>query len=288
MVQRKKKSIYCRYILNRIKNNKNFMAMVTGPTGSGKSWATLSLAEELNEDFNITRVVFSFKQLMEIVNDPQYKNKKGICIVFDEAGIDVNSKNFMSKINKSFNYLIQTFRHRNFILLFTAPYPDFVDSATRKMFHCHMETIKINKELKTTYLKPKLIQYNGNMKKYYYKYLIVRGKKIKKIEVPKPSDELIRLYEEKKTLFTRDLNKVIEYDLVDEDNKVVNQKTALRIKIKEAMRESYMKGNNTLQKIADDLNMKPNSLAKLGGTGFLLDISKEMKKIPLKNPVFEG
>lgn len=261
------------------------MAMVTGPTGSGKSWATLSLAEELNEDFNITRVVFSFKQLMEIVNDPQYKNKKGICIVFDEAGIDVNSKNFMSKINKSFNYLIQTFRHRNFILLFTAPYPDFVDSATRKMFHCHMETIKINKELKTTYLKPKLIQYNGNMKKYYYKYLIMRGKKIKMIEIPKPSDELIKQYEEKKTIFTKDLNKSIEIDLTEEKEEVNNEKQEVRQRIKQLMKQSYIKGFNTLNKIGKDLNIKQQQLSRLNGFKILLEIKEELGEISKEKPL---
>jgi len=46
-----------RYIRKRITQNKNFLALFTGPTGSGKSWTSLSIAEMLNEDFNISRLV---------------------------------------------------------------------------------------------------------------------------------------------------------------------------------------------------------------------------------------
>jgi predicted RNA-binding Zn-ribbon protein involved in translation (DUF1610 family) len=59
-------------------------------------------------------------------------------------------------------------------------------------------------------IKPKLLQYNPNLKKWYRKYLKVssNGKmiKIKRWAVPKPSDALIKVYEQKKIQFTSELN----------------------------------------------------------------------------------
>ena len=113
------------------------------------------------------------------------------------------------------NYLLQTFRHKNFILIFTTPYHDFLDVASRKLFHAEFETVSINKQKQTCRVKAKLLQYNADMKKWYKKYLKVVKKDvgmstIRRWDVPKPTSELIEQYERKKTEFTSSLNKEIE------------------------------------------------------------------------------
>lgn len=197
-----------KYIHRRIKNNKNFLVTITGPTGSGKSWTGLSIAELLDPDFNIDRVIFKGKELMKLINTANLK--PGSVILWDEAGIDLSNRNWQSVTNKMLNALLQTFRSRNFILIFTVPFSDFVDASSRKLFHADFETQRINKALKEVVVKPKLLQYNPNLRKFYRKYLKVSSKgkliKIKRWGVPKPSDELIKVYEAKKILFTTDLN----------------------------------------------------------------------------------
>jgi DNA-binding MarR family transcriptional regulator/Fe-S cluster assembly ATPase SufC len=210
MIIKKGDKKWIRYIKRRINSNKNFLCMVTGPTGSGKSWATLSVCEQLNDDFNVYRVVFKGSELMKLINDKQYEHTKGIAILWDEAGIGLNAKNFMSVANRVLNYLIQTFRHRNFILFFTSPHIDFLDSATRKMFHANIETVKIDKVRKEVIVKAKFLQYNGDLKKYYKRYLKQGSMKVQQWRIPKPSDKLIEDYENKKNLFTSELNKEIQ------------------------------------------------------------------------------
>ena len=201
---------WIKYIKKRINNNKNFLCMVTGPTGSGKSWATLSVCEQLNDDFTVGRIVFKGSELMILINSKELEHKKGIAILWDEAGIGLNAKNFMSVANRVLNYLIQTFRHRNFILFFTSPHIDFLDSSTRKMFHARFETVTIDKVNKEVLIKPKLLQYNSDMKKYYQHYLKYQFEKVEIWRIPKPSQDLIDAYENKKNKFTSELNKEIQ------------------------------------------------------------------------------
>lgn len=208
-----------RYIRKRITQNKNFIGMITGQTGSGKSYSAMAIAEMLNEDFNISRLVFKGKDLMRIINLGEHHYRKGVVIIWDEAGIDLSNRNWYSITNKVLSFLVQTFRHKNFILFFTVPYADFVDSATKKLFHSEFETCGIDTGKQTVALKPKFLQYNSERKKWYRKYLKVKVKssgkrvKIRRWNVPKPSQALIDEYEKKKNSFTGTLNKEIEIAL---------------------------------------------------------------------------
>jgi ABC-type lipoprotein export system ATPase subunit len=210
-----------RYIKRRILNNKNFLATITGPTGSGKSWSALSIAELLDESFTADRIIFKGRDLMKLINYGDLK--PGSVIIWDEAGIDLSNRNWQSVTNKMLNALLQTFRHKNFILLFTVPYNDFIDVSSRKLFHADFETQRINKAEQVVVIKPKLLQYNSNLSKWYRKYLKVKINhkivKIRKWKVPKPSDEIIKAYEEKKNLYTKALNIDIDSELLKLEGK---------------------------------------------------------------------
>lgn len=209
------------YAQQRIRQNKNFLIFISGSTGSGKSYSSLKIAEDMDEEFNIERVVFSGLELMNLINSGSLK--KGSCIVFEEAGIGMSSKSWQSVTNKMLNFLIQTFRHRNFILIFNSPYMDFVDASTRRLFHAELRTISINFKLKKCKLKPELLQYNSRLQKMYHKYLRVITPEgtvpIQRWNVGKPSPELLKAYEKKKREFTDKLNREILTELTNQVNK---------------------------------------------------------------------
>jgi len=208
-------ALWIRYIHQRIRENKNFIGIISGPTGSGKSWSSLSLGEQVDPDFNINRVVFSGGELMRLINSGTLK--KGSAIVFEEAGIGMSSKSWQSVTNKLLNFLIQTFRHRNFILIFNTPYMDFVDASTRKLFHAEFSTLSVDIQKGTCRLKPRYIQYNSRNKKFYFKRLrvITRGGKrpVDTWSITRPSKELVKEYEIRKRAFTDKLNTGIQQDL---------------------------------------------------------------------------
>lgn len=211
------------YMKQRIKKNKNFLGFISGQTGSGKSYASLSIGEMVDPEFHVGRIVFGGRELMDLINSGELK--KGSCIIFEETGVEMNNRNWASITNKMLNYLLQTFRHRNFIMIMNSPYMDFVDAGTRKLFHAEMTTTGINFTKKTCRLKPVLIQYNSRIQKFYYKRLRVIMKEgvvpIDFWNVPKPSKELVKQYEIKKTAYTDDLNRRILEEFDREDRKLM-------------------------------------------------------------------
>lgn len=216
---KKKEPSWISYIKGRIKKNRNFLGLISGPTGSGKSWAGLSICSRIDPTFGPDRIIMRMRDLMKLINSGKLKGV-GRAILWDEASIDIDSKSWQSLTNKLVNSLLTTFRHQRIILLFTTPYMDFIDAATRKLFHAEFSTIGINYENKRTLLKPQRIQYNSRYKKFYYKYLRVKtpnGRRIRleRWNIPKPPNWLIEEYEQIKTNFTTQLNKDIGRQLDD-------------------------------------------------------------------------
>ena len=237
----KPKDSWIRWILYRIRQNKNCLITVVGSTGSGKTWSAMSICEKISEKnnvpFTIDNIVFDLRELMTLINSGNLK--KGSCIIFDEPQVSISAREFQSQANKVFNYLLTTFRHRNFILFFCTPYEDLLDKTARKLFHAKFLTISINRNTQLTKLKPFVIQYNSKNGKFYEKYLRISFRKVgfykntiialRLWEVIKPSKELIRVYEHKKMLFTTKLNTSIErrLEMYEKDNDVKEYRKAL-------------------------------------------------------------
>lgn len=224
-----------RWIKKRIDNNLNFLAITEGATGSGKSWSNLTICYELDSEFNPEeQIAFNFKKLMQIINrfnskdDPLHKRKYKV-ILFDEAQTQVNKREWQSRVNKLFLYLTSTFRHQNIIVLFTSPYSDFIDSATMKLIHVKFEVRGWNKKTELTHLRPKILQYNSRLRKFYeHSLYVIRDGKANKLSdwfVPKPPKHLILPYEDMKTEFTTQLNKEITEELEAMENN--KQKTVI-------------------------------------------------------------
>jgi hypothetical protein len=242
VVQKDKQYSWIRYINQRIRKNKNFLCFISGPTGSGKSYSSLRIAEIIDTEFSEERIVFSGLELMQLINSGSLK--KGSVVVFEEAGIGISNKNWQSTTNKMLNFLIQTFRHRNFILIFNSPYMDFVDASTRRLFHAELRTINIDFKEKKVKLKPQLIQYNSRLQKFYYKYLRVVTKRgvipVSSWKVEKPSSELVDRYEIKKREFTSKLNKKIMSEMEEQEaGGKQKELTTIQSEIVEAFKKGY-------------------------------------------------
>lgn len=242
------------YILRRIKRNKNFLGFFSGATGSGKSWSCLRAGENLDPNFNINQVVFSVKELFDLINSG--KLNRGSVIVFEESGVGANARQWFSKFNKALNYLVQTFRHEGFILLINSPLFEHVDSAVRKLFHAEMQTMRIDIKNKRVILKPQLIQYNGRLKKFYYKRLrvVTRGgtAPVNTWSVGKPSKELLRAYEIRKKAFTTALNLELSNELSGISNKAL---TFVQSDILDRLKEGH-----TVKEIAKVREVTPRAI----------------------------
>lgn len=212
------------YIKKRVKSNKNWLSVTTGPPGSAKSYIDLRKAEAwydywFHEPFPIENVCFSIEDLMDKLTDK--KNREGECFILEESGVLINSKNFQSKINKLFNYYMQSFRCKNLLLLFNLPLMNNLDKSTRLLIHSHFITSKIVKSKQIAYAKPFFLQINQDNEKVYKKYLRKSIKRetyifkypIKIMGFGLPSKELLKAYESKKEKFVDDLGESVKHDL---------------------------------------------------------------------------
>ena len=281
-----------KYAKQRVKNNKNFLVGFVGPTGSGKSYGALSLAY-LITDGKIERknLCFSAEQFMSRLNSGELK--KGDVLIWDESGVGMNAKQFMSLANRLMNFVFQTFRHKNLIVLFTLPYLSFLDSDTRKLLHCTMETAGVEKKKGISRFKPKLIQVNATSGKAYHKYLRVSNGRgsvtpVKSVSFKLlPDKELLQFYEDEKTKFTSDLNRTIEADLHKmKKKKEKEMKEDPKEEMKKKVQDALMllsKGLNQYE-VADIVGLAQGTISqyknRLENTEKYKNIAKEMEVLP--------
>ena len=224
--EKAKNNSWARWMVSRtMKQNKNNLISVVGKTGSGKTLSAISICEIMSKmddvPFNVKEhVVFSLKELMDLINSGTLR--KGRRIVCDEFQVSISAREFQSKTNKVFNYVLSTFRHLNLTLFFCTPFETLLDKNTRKLFHGRFETMSINKKKQTCRIKPRFIEYSDYKADPYTKQMIVsfkdkkgmrKSRKLFHWDIPRPSKDAEEDYETKKVKFTSTLNKNISLEL---------------------------------------------------------------------------
>lgn len=208
------------WIHNRIhKHNKNFLCVICGETGSGKSYSALRICELLDPEFSIEQVAFSPQEFMALLNSG--KLHKGNFLLVDEAGVTLPSRQWWSFTNRALNYILQTFRRENLGVIFTLPDLSMLDSQARKLFHMYIETERILPEQEQVLVKLFFCQNQPKLGKVYFKYPRLVDDKGQIIRydgfyIGLPSEKLIKDYEEKKKVFAETLKQ----DLLAEATKL--------------------------------------------------------------------
>jgi len=201
--------------------NRNWLAIVCGDTGSGKSEFAISLGEMVDPNFSIDNIVFTTKEFMKIANPGTLP--KGSCVVWDECGVGMPARAWMTLTNQLTGFILQTFRHQNLAVIFTTPSLDFIDIQARKLFHNYFEPKYIDRKKETVIAKMLDMQNNPQMGKIYMKYPVIdlddgRGEfTLTEIEMERATKGLREKYEVKKEEFTKSLGKRILATVEDMD-----------------------------------------------------------------------
>ena len=266
-----RKNSIIRYIGNRVlRNNKNFMCAVTGPTGVGKSWGTGSMQEiysqMLGVDYNPQdHIMFSLREVMELIHnkDLHKKIKFGSTIMIDELQVEANSRTWQSESNLLLNRLTSTFRNQRLTVFFCTPYIEMIDKQSRILFHAEFRMLGFNKNTGKTKIKPRFLEWSSAKDDFYRHRLEVShpidGKKrnasylLDIWEIDKPSDQWIDVYEAKKKAFSDKLNAEL-YNLLnkssdsDDSKKKTNPKKDFEVatEIYKQHGEDYAKLNEAL------------------------------------------
>lgn len=266
-MKKPKEGLMVQYVRQRVNKNKNFLAAITGPTGSGKTYSALTLAEKIDFNFTKDNIVFTPEEFISLLNSDTLS--KGSVIVFDEAGVTLNARQWQQSSNQMIQHVLQTFRHKNYIVIFTAPHFGFIDKASRELFHCYMETQRIDFTNKKCILKPLMIQVAQRSGKMYFKYLRVilpkLGKtELKEVSLPLPSKQLLIDYELKKNAFTQYLNEEIEEKMKKDNKEEKLTKDQEKFETIRRLRAINQNDNSKWQweDIGDIFNTKGNAIRK--------------------------
>lgn len=209
----KEGEVFMRWLHSRlIVHNKNVLGANLGPTGSGKSYRDLRMFElwyerQFKEKAPVENICFGVASVMNLISSG--KLRRGEIIVFEEAGVNLGSRDFQNKISKMMNYVLQSFRSMNVGIFFNLPYLSMLDSQARHLLHYSFESVGIDYEKGLNYCKPFFHQVNQGTGKIYKKYLRLNAvggyTKMKKLAFARPSQYLVDAYEAKKQKYLMEL-----------------------------------------------------------------------------------
>jgi len=135
--------ILANMIKARVRDDKNYMGISIGQTGSGKSLTTARILGAVDDSFyDECRVVFTPSEYMDAIrNMDKYQ-----AVMFDESGVGISHREWMHTQNKLIGMTTQLFRHLNLITVYTVPHIDFIDVMERKLLHGIIEMRDMDKE----------------------------------------------------------------------------------------------------------------------------------------------
>ena len=224
--------------------DQNVLLLVCGGTGTCKSGSALTLGHLLDVTtkkskvkgepaecigrFNVARVVFKAEDFISLVNS---NIPKGSVIIWDEIGVEHDSRNYYSLKNKLVKYVMQTFRYKNFILIMTVPDLKSIDIGTRRLLHCYLEMKGPvgNRQMARGALK--LVQINPQTGKDYYKQMRFYDKDKKTLAayfIPRPYPELEEAYKAKKKIMTTEWYNNFNEQLAYMENVVGEKQSAAK------------------------------------------------------------
>jgi len=237
--------VFCKWLHNRlIVNNKNVLGAELGATGSGKSWRDLRKSElwykfHFNKPFPPENICFGIAILMRRLTSGELE--RGEILIFEEAGANLGSLDFQSKVSKMFTYVLQSFRSMNVAIFFNLPYLSMLNKQARMLLHYSFESAGIDYEKKVNKCKPFFHQVNQSTGKIYKKYMRsrVNGKvrTIRRFNFQMPSQYLIDAYEMKKTQYLSEMTE--EYTKYLEDKEAEKLKKMGRPKLTDKQKRIY-------------------------------------------------
>lgn len=252
--------------------NKNCIIPIVGNPGSGKSYACLRLLEknatELGRVVDVTCMTRDAQEFMEKLNSGELK--KGDIVVLEEVGVSLSSREWQSRINKTVNYVFQTFRNKNLIVLLNLPDIKMLDINVLRLIHGVIVMKGIDFENNLSKFAFKVRQHNFENHKDYWKHLRVkrngRQVRVKRHTLKKPSEQLIKEYEERRLEFTNKLNEVVmkEINNAKEKEEIKRNKgngrpfTDFQLKVQELWHSGIKKGKD----IAKEMKTHASTLSK--------------------------
>lgn len=184
-----------------IANNRNWLAIICGPTGTGKSYTSLKLAEMLDPSFNIHRVVFSTEEFLDRFRTCH----AGEVIIFEESE-ELNSRRAMKESNVQMGIILSMIRFTQISVIFNLPSIAMIDINARRLMHTYLYTVEFDRTTSPPWMRNRSGVYwyqvrntrlpsKSSDDQLRFVNPVVNGVKVRKVWFDAPSSELLAEYE---------------------------------------------------------------------------------------------
>lgn len=264
------------------KHNKNVIITILGKQGDGKSNAALNIAISAakwiakikggrpSDYFNMRDNLATIDPNM--LHEMMKELKKLNIYILDDAGPGWDSRNSMSDRNKHLNYILQTARPSNNIIIITTIHQKMVDVTVRRLSHFVVVSEEVMHNIGKTYFSVKAIQENQLFDKIYYKYTRSNGYCFVRHCVDLAPKNLLDFYdrvrEEKQQLVQERYEEMKKGN--KEDNVTERGPTQFEIKSQAYLTEygdsvlQLIQDNTPLTTIANTVGIPRNQVVKIG------------------------
>ena len=253
-------SILIKDIANNINSGIGQNIFITGMPGSGKSESAGKIGLDIvsltggNFDF-ASNYTFDPGKFAEVYNNEEL-TPPGSVLVFDEAGVSYNSRDWASEGNKLFSKLLQIIRHRAICVIFTAPDLSFIDTQGQKVLHWWFETDKLYKHLGLCYIKPHVVDVIQATGKILFPFPIYDERQLNLIKVRALDKQHRDQYQSIAKAYKDDMARDTEISLKIKKNKTKEEIKYIKLReqglTQKAIRENHIK-------------MSPNKATRLEG-----------------------
>lgn len=197
-----------------------FILMV-GQRRSGKSWASVKLAEAIGKLTGLPYIVgqhnfFTLDAFLEAINKKRLKERQAITI--QELGVNANRRNWYKEANKAFNSIVQVMGIYRLCVISTLPSLAVLDSTQVLLANYLLEADTFpNLRTKRSYFKPRVIAHDPINRKTYFPFFRHRepGKLVptivQKISFGVP--EQAATFEEMDIAYKKELTKLTQIEL---------------------------------------------------------------------------
>lgn len=258
------------------RHNQHATLMIWAPTGKGKSWAGMSIAERIAqivaeikggspEDYFTPEsiAVITQNEVLRVMSTKM--DKKFAIIGFDDIGLAWNSRDFMSEFNKCMNDIAQTIRTRNLFAYFTLPDPMLIDKVPRDLIKYVMKVESSNFDLGYVVAKIQEPMKKVQWGKKIYPYLLDEdGQRIVRHVIFRPSQKCVEDYEPRRQEIERvNTNVTVEtmQHIVEEEHTPQEPHASKRSILSRAVKIDYNSGQGlSMEKLAEKYGVAKSTI----------------------------
>ena len=272
------------FITNRHRKGLLNVVKFIGLSGTGKSYASLRLAELLSTELHGENKITIFNtvdNLLDLIRFIRNVKVAGEIVIIEEAEVLFPARRAMSGDNVDAIKIFDTMRKKKMIVILNYPLNKSIDSHIDALCNLQLETLSLNKSLGVCTVKPMILQTNpASGKTYFHRLRNSDGGEVHRSHLLKPTDQLCSDYEKKKDGFIETLHQQLEakqLKKIEKDMpKEVRQLTERQMKIIQLIKD----GASSQEEIAQKIGISQSAVSE----NFRWIKSKGHELPPFQNP----